>query len=323
MDTRERSHQWPTATVSRSQSTAASGTGSSSRRTSSRPSSGSRRRPTTSSVSHSTEARAGKKPRRARDAWLAEAPAAADFGAYWAALRRGRQHLPTDHTEVRAVVQKVASEYPEVDAFEFVFEVIWRTVTYFDPRKGGYLPFLEGSLRRRLYKESRRQSRAGRQGQAVELDQVRRPGADEVAQAHRRWARRLLDLALERLPVQAQEFFALKRENLKVREIAKALGRNENTLTNKYGGSKLELLIRNEAVAVVRELLPVQFAILVRHLHDEVGLTTPTVERLLGVPVGGLPQVPLLEEDAVLAFIGWDGGHKLSGGFPGSAGVRL
>ena len=184
------------------------------------------------------------------------------------------------------------------------------TIKWHDAKKGPFDKLFERNLRERLRKANARNAeeetrRANGERRYAEEARRRRSEHDDQAVAFERWSRYLLDAVTLRLDYQARVYLVMRREGIAVRDIAKALKVNEESLWNKYGGKKLVLRVRREICRMVLDLTDHQRGLLIRHLLEEAGLTIGQVEDLLRVPVQQVSCVPVLEEEAILGSLGW------------------
>jgi hypothetical protein len=203
----------------------------------------------------------------------------------------------------------VASQFPEADLWdEHLEETLRQSMQAYDPQKGKFDRLFERNLLRRLRRERARNSeRAARErAQAKEAAQVRRPApVNDAAASYGRWSVYLLDRAYPHLDHATRTYLDLRRTGASVSVIADTLQVPEQSLHNRHGGAKLGRQVRRAVQQVVTALPPDHQALLVRHLLDEAGLSPDQVRELVGPVSVPLTGVPVLEEDDVLAVLGW------------------
>lgn len=234
-----------------------------------------------------------------------------DFLQYpWETIEQYGEHL-------LRVAQAVAAKFPGIDIWDghrdnncLLEEVLRSSMRKYAASKGTFARFFERNLRERLRKETARGAqrearRVLQEREAALAGQRRLTQADEVAATCRRWAVRLLDLAAERLDSQTQVYLRMRRNGASTEDIAPALGIPERSVLNRYGGQKLRRRVREQVRKLVLSLPKLHRRLLVRHLLDEVGLSPGVVEELIGIPVVAEDSVPVMEEEALLALLGW------------------
>jgi RNA polymerase sigma factor (sigma-70 family) len=172
----------------------------------------------------------------------------------------------------------------------YVFEALDDTLVRFDPARGRQdVPVQERFiqcfcvwLRQRLKKASRR--RRGRSIPPEAIARRRQPHHhSDMAERYEWWSRLLFQRALPRLDRRARTCIDLRLQGKAERDIAKRLGVNRKTLSNRYSSTRVVELVRRAVRGLVLDLPAERLRALVCYLLDEGDLSLGQVTRLLCV----------------------------------------
>ncbi len=220
-----------------------------------------------------------------------------------------------DGDQIRDVGRKVAAYHGVTLEESVLAEVLLSTAQNFDPTRGSFLRLLRRNLHQRVLRDAKRA--AGRpDSKALRVDDYAEVLAakeeDEAEEAHRRWRKHLLRVALLHVDPQTRAYVVMEQDGVPVTEIARRLGVTAKTLWNKYGAAERDdyrrvgRRLREALDRAVASLPGHHFRALVRHLLVEAGHRPDAVGQLLGVSVGTIDyrSAPLLEEGDLLDVLG-------------------
>lgn len=233
---------------------------------------------------------------------------AATFEDYYAALRNLYPVPVEDPARLLDLADIVAADYPTVDLWAHIYEVLQHTMRGCT-QDDKFTMLFAHNLRERLRRESARQNERKKRERLAgkchqQLLQAHNP-VTPVDETYRHWSALLLDQVVDRIDALTRDYLVLRFDGKPVKHIALALGVSEGTLRNRYGSEeKLSRAVMPQVQRLVLDLPAGHRKLLGRHL-DKTGLSPREVKRLFGVALIVDRAVPYLQEQALLATLGW------------------
>jgi hypothetical protein len=226
--------------------------------------------------------------------------------AFYSAVCRGRA---LDDYAAHLLIQAeiVAEGFPDVDLWDrYLPETLKTTMKGFDPSEGSFDLLFVRNLRRRLRRDFARA--AGKAQRAARGASQAAVDAGLEVDAFKEWAVRFTNQAIKRLDAQTRTYLSYHLAKEPVADIAIAMGLKESYLRNRYGGKKLDNLLKRAVRETVEDVPNDHLRLLVRHLHDA-GVRQDRMELLLMMPVRVDLTAPLMDEDPLLDLLGWRDGN--------------
>ncbi len=195
-------------------------------------------------------------------------------------------------------------------------EALRYTMRKYEVGKGTFEYLFARNLKERLRRETARAHRRQKEVAVLEQEaeaarEEQRTTPDATTQAAYRWASRILGRAAYLLDSQTRTYIEMSLEDAADEDIAIKLGIDTKTLNNRFRGERVKARAQTAIRQFVLGMPEHHRSLLWRHLQEEVGLTPESAAKVLACHVTPADSVPVMEEEALLAELGWLEEEKL------------